>query len=218
VLGRRELSWQSRCHLKCAATVSVKTAARAREKVAEYAAAPEGRAYPYAAHVADPLRATLVCDDAEAMRQAWDTLRTADPRVWRLLRVKNKIDQAVMPFNVHGNFLFSDPEVPGPPVVTEIQLWSTALFVLNDVSHWQYEGARAERFRDVRETRATPVEARERPELGPKREGHGLLSPKDSSHRSVAGSSGPGSEVSALESVPEAEDELEKSVGVSGSW
>ena len=198
---RRALSWQGRVHLKCAASVSVKSHDRTRAKVKAYASSSGSseKDYPYAKLVSDPLRATLICDDAEALDRAWRTLKEGSGGSLELLRAKNKLGSDEMPFNVHGNFAFSDPSVAGPPVVVEIQLWSvgraetrgpsrnrhrcknhrrrpsslkvarrsTHLFVLNDVSHWQYEVARAERFGDVSETRTARADVAPRPAHAP---------------------------------------------------
>ena len=46
------------------------------------------------------------------------------------------------PFNFHLNALFQ-PSALADPLVIEIQIWITPIMALNDVSHSQYEVARA---------------------------------------------------------------------------
>ena len=46
-------------------------------------------------------------------------------------------------FNFHLNCSFQ-PSTFKAPIHLEIQLWAAAIMDLNDVSHWQYEVARAD--------------------------------------------------------------------------
>ena len=59
-------TWPTRCLLKCAPEVSIKKTTRMGAKIDEYEKEKgEGR-YPYCAFVGDSLRASVVCEDAEA--------------------------------------------------------------------------------------------------------------------------------------------------------
>ena len=120
-------------------------------KVDEYEREKGPGRYPYAAFIGDSLRASVVCDDAEAFWRAYEALR-GDPddatRRFRVLRLKNKLGARREPFNYHLNCSFR-PAHFRAPIQLEIQIWVGAIMELNDVSHWQYEVARAERIDQV---------------------------------------------------------------------
>ena len=66
-----------------------------------------------------------------------------DPKQrFRVLRLKNKLGVGKEPFNFHLNCSFH-PSTFKAPIQLEIQIWAAAIMDLNDVSHWQYEVARA---------------------------------------------------------------------------
>ena len=93
----------------------------------------------------DALRASVLCDDAEAFWKCWQALR-GDPddknQTLRVTRLKNKLAKGKEPFNFHVNAKFYSPKLANPLTV-EIQIWITPIMALNDVSHAQYEVARA---------------------------------------------------------------------------
>ena len=60
----------------------------------------------------------------------------------KVLRLKNKLGQGREPYNFHLNCAFQ-PRHFKAPIQLEIQIWAAAIMDLNDVSHWQYEVARA---------------------------------------------------------------------------
>ena len=93
----------------------------------------------------DSLRASVLCDDAEAFWKCWQALR-GDPddknQKLRVTRLKNKLGKGQEPFNFHLNALFKSSKLTDPLMV-EIQIWIAPIMDLNDVSHAQYEVARA---------------------------------------------------------------------------
>ena len=93
----------------------------------------------------DALRASVLCDDAEAFWKCWQALR-GDPddknQKLRVTRLKNKLGKGKEPFNFHVNAWFKSPKL-ADPLMVEIQIWVTSIMALNDVSHAQYEVARA---------------------------------------------------------------------------
>ena len=138
--------WAKRCALKCARNLSVKKTERMAAKVDEYAREKAKGQYPYAAFIGDSLRASVVCDDAEAFWKAYEALK-GDPddphQRFKVLRLKNKLGGGKEPFNFHLNCSFQ-PSTFKAPIELEIQIWAAAIMDLNDVSHWQYEVARAD--------------------------------------------------------------------------
>ena len=135
----------SRCLLKCAPELSVKKTTRMAAKVDGYERLKGAGNYPYAAFIGDSLRASVVCDDAEAFWKTYRALR-GDPddprRSLKILRLKNKLGKRQEPFNFHLNCSFQ-PTTFKAPIQLEIQIWAAEIMALNDVSHWQYEVSRA---------------------------------------------------------------------------
>ena len=138
-------AWPTRCLLKCSPDVSIKKTTRMAAKIDEYEKEKgEGR-YPYCAFVGDSLRASVVCEDAEAFWKTYCALKgdPDDPKQrFKVLRLKNKLGKGREPFNFHLNCSFQ-PSTFKAPVQLEIQIWASSIMDLNDVSHWQYEVARA---------------------------------------------------------------------------
>ena len=93
----------------------------------------------------DSLRASVLCDDAEAFWNCWKAL-LGDPddpkQKLRVTRLKNKLGKGQEPFNFHLNALFQSAAL-ADPLMIEIQIWITPIMALNDVSHAQYEVSRA---------------------------------------------------------------------------
>ena len=93
----------------------------------------------------DSLRASVLCDDAEAFWKCWEALR-GDPndpnQKLRVTRLKNKLGKGKEPFNFHVNAEFRSAAL-ADPLTVEIQIWIAPIMALNDVSHAQYEVARA---------------------------------------------------------------------------
>jgi len=143
-------SWPTRCLLKCAPAVSIKRTTRMAAKVDEYEREKGPGRYPYAAFIGDSLRASVVCDDAEAFWKAYEALR-GDPddakQRFKVLRLKNKLGGGQEPFDYHLNCSFQ-PSTFKAPIQVEVQIWAASIMDLNDVSHWQYEVARAENVTD----------------------------------------------------------------------
>ncbi|KAH8065491.1 hypothetical protein JL720_12720 [Aureococcus anophagefferens] len=129
-----------RCLLKCSPDVSIKKTTRMAAKIDEYEKEKgEGR-YPCCAFVGDSLRASVVCEDAEAFWKTYCALKgdPDDPKQrFRVLRLKNKLGKGREPFNFHLNCF--QPSTFKAPVQLEIQIWASSIMDLNDVSHWQYE-------------------------------------------------------------------------------
>ena len=65
----------------------IKTIARMREKVAEYARANEK--WPHSANILDPVRASIVCDSPSEILEAFEWFRSGNPGL-QLCRLKNK--------------------------------------------------------------------------------------------------------------------------------
>ena len=93
----------------------------------------------------DSLRASVLCDDAEAFCKCWQAL-VGDPndpsQKLRVTRLKNKLGKGQEPFNFHLNAEFQS-SLLADPLMVEIQIWITPIMALNDVSHAQYEVSRA---------------------------------------------------------------------------
>ena len=130
--------------LKCARDMSVKAAPRMTAKIAE-ACEGGGGDWPHCARVTDALRASVLCDDAEAFWHCFRAIR-GDPadeaQTLRVVRLRNKLGAGKTPFNLHVNGLFR-PTALADPILVEIQIWATPIMALNDVSHAQYEVVRA---------------------------------------------------------------------------
>ena len=93
----------------------------------------------------DSLRASVLCDDDESFWKCWQAL-LGDPddpnQKLRVTRLKNKLGKGQEPFNFHLNAEFRSAAL-ADPLTVEIQIWITSIMALNDVSHAQYEVARA---------------------------------------------------------------------------
>ena len=115
-------------------------------KIDEYEKDKGTGLYPYCAFIGDSLRASVVCEDAEAFWKTYCALKgnPDDPKQrFKVLRLKNKLGVGKEPFNFHLNCSFH-PTTFRAPIQLEIQIWAAAIMDLNDVSHWQYEVARAD--------------------------------------------------------------------------
>ena len=99
----------------------------------------------------DSLRASVLCDDAEAFWNCWKAL-VGDPdapnQTLRVTRLKNKLGKGQEPFNFHLNAEFQ-PSALKHPLMVELQIWIAPIMDLNDVSHAQYEVARAAAVGDI---------------------------------------------------------------------
>ena len=135
----------SRCLLKCAPEVSIKKTTRMSAKVEDYTKEKGDGLYPYCAFIGDSLRASVVCEDAEAFWKTYTALK-GDPddqrQKFKVLRLKNKLGVGKEPFNFHLNCSFR-PSTFKAPIQLEIQIWAAEIMELNDVSHWQYEVSRS---------------------------------------------------------------------------
>ena len=115
-------------------------------KIDEYEKDKGTGLYPYCAFIGDSLRASVVCEDAEAFWKTYCALKgnPDDPKQrFKVLRLKNKLGVGKEPFNFHLNCSFH-PTTFRAPIQLEIQIWAAAIMDLTDVSHWQYEVARAD--------------------------------------------------------------------------
>ena len=104
----------------------------------------------YSARPRDSLRASVVCEDAEAFWKTYCALKgnPDDPKQrFKVLRLKNKIGKGKEPFNFHLNCSFH-PSTFREPIQLEIQIWAAPIMDLNDVSHRQYEVSRADKVSD----------------------------------------------------------------------
>ena len=99
----------------------------------------------------DSLRASVLCEDAEAFLKCWQALR-GDPddknQTLRVTRLKNKLGKGQEPFNFHLNAEFKSSKL-ADPLMVEIQIWITPIMDLNEVSHSQYEVSRAKSVEDM---------------------------------------------------------------------
>jgi hypothetical protein len=153
----QSVSWLSKCELyKSGPATAVKSAARMRAKVEEYRNSDDGlpatapsAPWPHAARITDPLRATIVCDDAEAIVRAYTVLRGggadgdgAIAHPFHITRLKNKLALCTKPFNLHVNCLF-DRGDGAAPITTEIQIVPRAVNVVMGPSHKFYTLSRA---------------------------------------------------------------------------
>ncbi|KAJ1448157.1 hypothetical protein M885DRAFT_540169 [Pelagophyceae sp. CCMP2097] len=152
LLREPEPGWASKCELyNTGPATAVKSAARMRAKVEEYRSSEEGlpaiASWPHAARITDPLRATIICDDAEAIVRAYAALcgGGADgdgAHPFRITRLKNKLALCTKPFNLHVNCLF-DRGAGAAPITTEIQIVPRAVNVVTGRSHKFYTLSRA---------------------------------------------------------------------------
>jgi hypothetical protein len=105
--------------------------------------------WPLAARITDPLRATVVCDDAEAIVRAYAALRGggaggdgATGHPFKVTRLKNKLGLCTKPYNLHINCVF-DRGGGAAPITTEIQIVPRAVSVVMGPSHKFYTLSRA---------------------------------------------------------------------------
>ena len=93
---------------------------------------------------AGPARCSGCRPRPTASPAGWEEL-LGDPNdpdpTFRVTRLKNKMI-GTEPFNFHVNGLLKSPHFRFP-ILVEIQIWLTPIMALNDVSHAQYEVARA---------------------------------------------------------------------------
>ena len=116
-------------------------------KVDEYERDKGEAQYPYAAFIGDALRASVVCEDAEAFWKTYCALKNDPEQKLKVLRLKNKLGKGREPFNFHLNCSFQ-PQHFKAPIQLELQIWAAEIMELNDVSHRQYEVSRAEKVGD----------------------------------------------------------------------
>ena len=88
----------------------------------------------------DVLRASFIVDTAEGFVKIWEGLLASSD--FTVVRLKNKLGRRQEPYNFHLNASFK-PDALSAPIIVEIQLWVASIMALNDVSHAQYEIARA---------------------------------------------------------------------------
>ncbi|KAJ1454376.1 hypothetical protein M885DRAFT_521919 [Pelagophyceae sp. CCMP2097] len=144
--------WASRCLLyQSGPETAVKSAARMRTKVEEYRRegprpqnSPETDSlWPHASRITDPLRATVVCDDAESIVRAYAALVGGGPEhPFRVTRLKNKLALCTKPFNLHVNAVF-DRGNGAAPILTEIQIVPRTVNAVSGTSHKFYTLSRA---------------------------------------------------------------------------
>jgi len=148
--------WPGTCELyKAGAATAVKGAARMIAKIDEYrgeedpASTESSAPWPHAARITDPLRATIVCDDAEAIVRAYEALcgggadgDAAAAHPFRVTRLKNKLALCTKPFNLHVNCAF-DRGNELVPITVEVQIVPRAVSVVMAASHKFYTLSRA---------------------------------------------------------------------------
>jgi hypothetical protein len=118
-------------------STAVKSAQRMSVKVQNY---KEGE-WPRAALITDPLRATIVCDDCEAIVQTYNALQS-EGSPFRALRLKNKLAFCTKPFNLHLNYAFDRGD--GTALITvEVQIVPNAVNAVMGASHKFYTLSRA---------------------------------------------------------------------------
>ena len=125
----------------CASERAVKSVSRMRAKVHEYRA-EEGATWPACARVQDPLRATILCQDAAVMLAA---LAQVEASPFKLLRLKNNLASEKKPFNLHAVLEYTTKAV-GVPLVVEVQLLFDDLLPLFEHTHNLYSVYRARSF------------------------------------------------------------------------
>ena len=82
--------------------------------------AKDERWQPISASVRDALRATIVCPDEAAMCQVYEELKTPDGK-FTLRKVKNKLKQKIVPFNLHAVYEFQ-PSPASVSILVEVQI------------------------------------------------------------------------------------------------
>jgi len=147
----KPLGWASKCELyKIGPTTAVKSAKRMSVKVHEYRESDvhdyseqseDSPEWPCAARISDPLRATIVCDGAEAVVKAYAAIRDGSG-AFRVTRLKNKLALCTKPFNLHINAVFDRGDGTAPLTV-EIQIVPRAVNAVSGPSHNFYTLSRA---------------------------------------------------------------------------
>jgi len=123
----------------CDAAVAIKKPERSSVKVGEYRDEQAAGGYPYAQNLTDPLRTTVLCNDAASMMELWNKMQN-DP-AFKVIRLKNKIATNTKPFNMHINAIFSTATTA--PMVIEVQLVFSNVYKLFKASHAYYSISRA---------------------------------------------------------------------------
>ncbi|KAJ1452854.1 hypothetical protein M885DRAFT_498923 [Pelagophyceae sp. CCMP2097] len=149
-----DATWTSKCSLyKSEVTTAVKSAARMTAKVGgyrklvdplKYSVEASAEKWPYAAQISDPLRATVVCDDAEAIVRAYEALvgDCAGENPFTVTRLKNKLALCTKPFNLHVNCAFHRGGGLAP-ITVEVQIVPRVVNVVMGPSHKFYTLSRA---------------------------------------------------------------------------
>ena len=113
--------------VKCEERISVKKSKRMVAKMVNEIAEEEAnknakdeRWQPISASVRDALRATIVCPDEAAMCQVYEELKTPDGK-FTLRKVKNKLKQKIVPFNLHAVYEFR-PSPESVSILVEVQI------------------------------------------------------------------------------------------------
>ncbi|KAJ1445282.1 hypothetical protein M885DRAFT_579466, partial [Pelagophyceae sp. CCMP2097] len=151
----RRASWVSKCELyKSGSATAVKSATRMSAKVEEYRGedgpgSAASASWPNAARITDPLRATVVCDNAEDIVRAYSALcgdaadgAAAMAHPFRVSRLKNKLGLCTKPYNLHINCVF-DRGNGAAPITTEVQIVPLAVNAIMGPSHNFYTLSRA---------------------------------------------------------------------------
>jgi len=138
--AKSQEAWTSKCSLyKADQEHAVKSTSRMSVKVQNYN--EEDGEWPRAAMITDPLRATVICDDSEAIVCTYHAL-TGSGSPFRVLRLKNKLALCTKPFNLHVNCAF-DRGNELVPITVEVQIVPRAVSVVMAASHKFYTLSRA---------------------------------------------------------------------------
>jgi hypothetical protein len=103
--------------------------------------AKDERWQPISASVRDALRATIVCPDEAAMCQVYEELKTPDGK-FTLRKVKNKLKQKIVPFNLHAVYEFR-PSPESVSILVEVQIKIKEIEDKCGAQHKFYEISRA---------------------------------------------------------------------------
>ena len=95
---------------------------------------------PISASVRDALRATLVCRDDKAMCEVYEALKKHEK--FTLMKVKNKLKQKIVPFNLHAVYEFQ-PSPESVSILVEVQIKWEKIDELCGAQHKFYEISRA---------------------------------------------------------------------------
>ena len=131
---------------------SVKKSKRMVEKMVNEIAADEEaegeganddvrRWQPISASVRDALRATLVCPDQDAMYMVYEELKNPNGK-FTLRKVKNKLKQKIVPFNLHAVYEFR-PSPESVSILVEVQIKIKEIEDKCGAQHKFYEISRA---------------------------------------------------------------------------